>query len=73
MMIIHGYMFSEIPNNEEGKQLINLMKKYLNKNKYDMRVKGQYLQDHLRKDWRRYSYGQSISDSKCLRVYIKEK
>jgi hypothetical protein len=71
MMIIHGYMFSEIPNNEEGKQLINLMKKYLNKNKYDMRVKGQYLKDGL--DWRRYEGGQGIANSKCLRVYIKEK
>ena len=65
------YMFSEIPNDAEGKKLVALMRKYLNKNKYDMRVKGQYLKDGL--DWRRYQCGQGIAESKCLRIYIKEK
>ena len=71
MEIIPSYMCSEIHYYEEGKQLVALMRKYLNKNKYNMRVKGQYLKDGL--DWRRYQCGQGIADSKCLRIYIKER
>ena len=30
------YQFCEIPNDEEGQQLVKLMKKYLNKHRYKM-------------------------------------
>ena len=36
-----NYVFSEIPNNEEGQELVRLMRKYLNKDAYNMQVKGQ--------------------------------
>ncbi len=65
---MHNYTFSEIPNNAEGQELVRLMRKYLNKDTYTLRVKGQYLKDG--NDWRRYTYGQPISKSKCLRIYL---
>ena len=54
----HNYMFSEIPNNKEGKELVRLMKKYLNKDRYKMRTRGQYLIDSEKANWRYYSHGQ---------------
>ena len=65
-------MFSEIPNNTIGQRLIELMKIYLNKESYKMRVRGQYLDDETKKNegWRKYERGQPIDKSKCLRVYI---
>ena len=66
-----GYVFSEIPNNEEGQELVTLMRKFLNRDVYEMRVRGQHLNEG--EDWRRYSYGQPISKSKCLRIYIKRR
>jgi len=65
-----NYVFSEIPNNEEGRELVRLMRKYLNKDTYNMRVKGQHLIDSEKPNWRRWSNGQPISLSKNLRVYI---
>ena len=64
------FQYSDIPNDETGKALITLMKTYLNKDRYSMRVRGQYLKDGL--DWKQYRYGQGIKDSKCLRIYIEE-
>jgi hypothetical protein len=66
-----NYVFSEIPNNEEGKELVRLMRKYLNKDTYNIRVKGQHLIDSEKPNWRRWSNGQPISLSKNLRVYIE--
>jgi len=66
--MIPKYVFSEIPNNEEGHELVRLMKKYLNKDKYRLRARGQYLKKGL--NWRHYTHGQSIPNSICLRVYI---
>ncbi len=66
--MIPKYVFSDIPNTEEGHELVRLMKKYLNKDKYTLRKRGQYLKKGL--DWRKYSHGQSIPNSICLRVYI---
>jgi len=40
-----NYTFSEIPNDQEGRELVRLMRKYLNKDSYKIRVKGQYLKD----------------------------
>jgi len=65
-------MFSEIPNTDEGWEFVSLLKKYLNKDSYKIRVRGQYLDTvtKLSEGWRRYSYGQPIEKSRCLRVYV---
>jgi hypothetical protein len=61
-------MFSEIPNNDEGWDFVNKLKKYLNRDSYKTRVRGQYLVDG--ENWRKHSFGQPIEKSKCLRVYV---
>ena len=68
------YVFSDIPNDDEGRELVRLMRKYFNRDTYDIRVRGQYLKDELKANggWRKYTYGQPIKASKCLRVYITE-
>ena len=66
------YMFCDIPNKPIGKIFVRMLKKYLNKDSYKIRVKGQYLDDETKKTegWKKYEYGQPIGKSKCLRVYI---
>ena len=64
-------MFKDIPNDEIGKAFVSQLKKYLNTDSYKIRVRGQYLIDG--EDWRRYSFGQPIDKSKCLRVYVDKK
>ena len=65
-------MFSEIPNTDEGWEFVDKLKHYLNKGSYKLRVRGQYLDDETKQTegWRRYSFGQPIVKSKCLRVYV---
>ena len=65
-------MFSEIPNTDDGWEFVSLLKKYLNNVSYKLRVRGQYLDDETKKTegWKRYSFGQPIEKSKCLRVYV---
>jgi len=65
-------MFSEIPNTDDGWEFVNKLKRYLNKQSYNIRVRGQYLDDETKKNegWQRYSFGQPIEKSKCLRVYV---
>ena len=65
-------MFSEIPNTDDGWEFVGKLKRYLNKESYKIRVRGQYLDDETKKTegWQRYSYGQPIEKSKCLRVYV---
>ena len=65
-------MFSEIPNSNAGWEFVDKLKRYLNKESYKIRVRGQYLDDETKKNegWQRYSYGQPIEKSKCLRVYV---
>jgi len=65
-------MFSEIPNTDEGWEFVDKLKRYLNKDSYKIRVRGQYLDDETKKNegWRRYTYGQPIEKSRCLRVYV---
>ena len=67
-----NYVFSEIPNDEEGNAFVKDMKQYLNKESYKIRIKGQYLKDEVKEaeGWRPYNYGQPINKSKCLRVYV---
>jgi len=71
--VVSRYAFSDIPNTEEGRLLIELMKKYLNKDGYSIRVRGQYMTDFAKKNWKRCEMGQPIDHSKCLRVYLNEK
>jgi hypothetical protein len=71
----HAYVFSEIPNDDEGREFVQKMKDYLNKESYKIRVKGQYLDEETKRTdgWKPYQYGQPISKSKCLRVYVDVK
>ena len=71
----HAYVFSEIPNDDEGREFVQKMKDYLNKESYKLRVKGQYLDEETKKTegWRVHQFGQPISKSKCLRVYVDVK
>jgi len=66
------YQFCEIPNNEDGQQLVKLMKKYLNKHRYKIRVKGQYL-DKVKYPDTYWSKGAPIDACTHIRVYIDEK
>ncbi|MDA7745193.1 hypothetical protein N8908_01565 [bacterium] len=72
---MNRYAFTEIPNNEEGRELVRLMRKYLNRDTYAMRVKGQYLKEELKGgyEWHKNTHGQPVQDSKCLRVYLDSK
>jgi len=65
------YQFCEIPNDCEGQEFIDNIKKYLNKKKYTLRVRGQHIKEEL-KGKGLTSYGQSINQSTHLRVYIQE-
>ena len=65
------YCFSKIPNDDDGKRFLEDLKKYFNRDRYRMRVRGQGLKQG--EDWRRYQYGQPIAKSDFLRVYIEEK
>lgn len=68
-------MFSEIPNTDEGWEFVDKLKHYLNKDSYKIRVRGQYLNTvtKLSEGWRKYTYGQPIEKSRCLRVYVDVK
>ena len=70
------YQFSEIPNNTEGREFTNLLRKYLNKSRYTIRMRGQHLDNSKLNNgetWRDYQYGSPLSKSKCVRVYIDQK
>ena len=71
----HNYVFSDIPNDCDGQQFTDSLKKYFNKDTYKMRVRGQYLKDEDKESegWQKYDRGQPIDKSKCLRVYIDKK
>ena len=70
------YYFSEIPNDGFGRDFVDNLKTFLNKDRYKLRVRGQYLdKSKLGKNetWRNYDDGQPLSKSKCIRVYIDQK
>jgi hypothetical protein len=72
----HRYVFSNIPNDDNGKSLVKTMRFYLNKDTYNIRVRGQYLdKSKLEKgeSWKTYDDGQPLSKSKCIRLYIDKK
>ena len=68
---IPRYFLKEIPNDEEGRAFIKQLKKYLNKDGWNVRVRGQYLKKGL--NWKLYQRGQPIDCSTHLRVYVKRK
>jgi hypothetical protein len=68
---VANYQFTEVPNNDEGRAFVKQLKQYLNTEVYTVRVRGQHLKDGL--DWRDYQYGQPISCSKNLRIYINRR
>lgn len=63
------YAFSEIPNNEEGRELVRLMRKYLNRDSWTLRVKGQHLKPELKGTGAGW-YGPNLQQSTHLRVYM---
>ena len=72
----HRYVFSDIPNDNHGKTFIKIMRQHLNKDTYNMRVRGQYLDKTKLSDgetWKNYNDGQPLSKSKCIRVYLDKK
>ena len=64
-----GYTFSEIPNDTDGQEFVDTMKKYFNKKSYKMRVRGQHIKPELRGTGAT-AYGQNIEESTHMRVYI---
>ena len=70
-MTAHNYAVSEIPNTDEGRELVRLMRKYLNRSRFKINVYGQHVKDEL-KGTGVTCWGQKMSESKCLRVYLKD-
>ena len=67
-----GYMFSEIPNDTDGQEFVDTMKKYFNKKSYSMRVRGQHIKPELRGTGATY-FGQNLNESTHMRIYITNK
>ena len=67
-----AYTFCEVPQDEKGKEFIKNCKKYLNKESYAIRVKGQHLKKELYGQGRAY-HGANMEDSSHMRVYIDKK
>ena len=68
----HRYVFTEIPNDTDGQEFVDTMKKYLNKESYKLRVRGQHIKPELKGTGATY-WGQSISESTHMRVYVEKK
>ena len=67
-----NYVFSEIPNDTEGQEFVDTMKKYLNKESYKMRVRGQHVKEELKGTGVTY-WGQGLNESSHMRIYIDAK
>ena len=67
-----GYVFSEIPNDTDGQEFVDKMKKYFNKISYKMRVRGQHIKPELKGTGATY-LGQTRDESTHLRIYIDAK
>jgi len=67
-----GYVFSEIPNDTDGQEFVDKMKKYFNKKTYKMRVRGQHIKPELKGTGATY-FGQNLNESTHMRVYIDNK
>ena len=64
-----GYTFSEIPNDTDGQEFVDTMKKYFNKKSYKMRVRGQHIKPELKGTGATY-WGQNKDESSHMRIYI---
>ena len=67
-----NYVFSEIPNDTDGQEFVDTMKKYLNKESYKMRVRGQHIKEELKGTGATY-WGQGLNESSHIRVYVDVK
>ena len=67
-----GYVFSEIPNDTDGQEFVDKMKKYFNKISYKMRVRGQHIKPELKGTGATY-WGQTRDESTHMRIYIDNK
>ena len=67
-----GYVFSEIPNDTDGQEFVDKMKKFFNKKTYKMRVRGQHIKPELKGTGATY-WGQNLDESTHMRVYIDTK
>ena len=67
-----GYTFSEIPNDTDGQEFVDTMKKYFNKKSYKMRVRGQHIKPELRGTGAT-AFGQNKDESTHMRIYIDVK
>jgi len=67
-----GYVFSEIPNDTDGQEFVDTMKKYFNKKSYKMRVRGQHIKPELKGTGATY-WGQNLDESTHMRIYIEAK
>ncbi len=66
------YTFTEVPQDSEGNAFIKNCKKYLNRDSYKIRVRGQHLKPELYGKGRAY-HGANMEDSTHMRVYIDTK
>jgi hypothetical protein len=67
-----NYVFSEIPNDTDGQEFVDTMKKYLNKDSYKIRVRGQHIKEELKGTGATY-WGQGLDESSHMRVYVDVK
>jgi len=67
-----GYVFSEIPNDTDGQEFVDKMKKFFNRTSYKMRVRGQHIKPELRGTGATY-WGQNLDESTHMRIYIEAK
>ena len=67
-----GYIFSEIPNDTDGQEFVDKMKKFFNRTSYKMRVRGQHIKPELKGTGATY-WGQKLDESTHMRIYIEAK
>ena len=64
------YQFCEVPNDDDGRDFVRLVRKYANKKRYKVTVRGQHLREG--ENWREYIAGQPINKSTHLRIYFDD-
>ena len=70
------YAFAEVPNNMYGQSFVTAVKEYINRDRYNVRVRGQYL-DHDKmgkgETWKNFEREVPLDRAKCIRIYLDEK
>ena len=70
------YAFAEVPNNMYGQSFVTAVKEYINRDRYKVRVRGQYL-DHDKmgkgETWKNFEREVPLDRAKCIRIYLDEK